>query len=239
MNSFTNWNDTLCHSGRKGQKWRKRLYQNYDGSYTELGRIHYGIGASKRNQAKGYVEPGGAFTRKGAEHFSRTPRATVKNLTKMDKRYADQAAELKAAKAKRDKYQNSLSQDKKKQRYNARVAEYLYEYGSNVNEAKKYAKAESAKQNAAIAAKVQKYNAKASAIEKYLKTIESNQWRLMGAAAQKGWQVQAERFQRTGQTINAKIAGFLGGAVGSLAFNSITKGNHLETSDSYHYKIRR
>jgi len=34
----------LIHYGVKGQKWGRRNWQNYDGSYTAAGRQHYGIG---------------------------------------------------------------------------------------------------------------------------------------------------------------------------------------------------
>lgn len=37
-------NDFLVHSGVKGMRWYERRYQNYDGSLTPLGRIHYGVG---------------------------------------------------------------------------------------------------------------------------------------------------------------------------------------------------
>jgi hypothetical protein len=37
----------LYHSGTKGQKWGKRLYQYEDGSLTPLGRIHYGVGPAR------------------------------------------------------------------------------------------------------------------------------------------------------------------------------------------------
>lgn len=39
------WNDELYHHGVPGQKKGIRRYQYEDGSYTPLGRIHYGIGA--------------------------------------------------------------------------------------------------------------------------------------------------------------------------------------------------
>lgn len=38
----------LIHSGKKGMKWGRRLYQNEDGSLTPLGRIHYGIGQAQK-----------------------------------------------------------------------------------------------------------------------------------------------------------------------------------------------
>lgn len=37
----------LAHHGIKGQEWYHRRYQNYDGSYTEAGRLRYGIGKSR------------------------------------------------------------------------------------------------------------------------------------------------------------------------------------------------
>jgi hypothetical protein len=37
----------LFHSGTKGMKWGKRLYQYEDGSLTPLGRSHYGVGPSR------------------------------------------------------------------------------------------------------------------------------------------------------------------------------------------------
>lgn len=43
-NDFRNY---LEHHGVKGQKWYKRQYQNLDGSLTELGRQHYGVGKAR------------------------------------------------------------------------------------------------------------------------------------------------------------------------------------------------
>ena len=40
----------LTHSGIKGMKWGRRLYQNKDGSLTPLGRIRYGVQQSKRKR---------------------------------------------------------------------------------------------------------------------------------------------------------------------------------------------
>ena len=46
--------EELYHHGIKNQKWGRRRWQNQDGSYTEAGRIHYGIGKrlEKRKQER-------------------------------------------------------------------------------------------------------------------------------------------------------------------------------------------
>lgn len=46
-------NDELYHYGVKDMKWYRRLYQYEDGSYTPLGRIHYGIGVNKKDMTPG------------------------------------------------------------------------------------------------------------------------------------------------------------------------------------------
>lgn len=40
--------ENIVHSGTKGMKWRRRLYQNKDGSLTPLGRIRYRKNAQSR-----------------------------------------------------------------------------------------------------------------------------------------------------------------------------------------------
>lgn len=46
--------ECLAHYGIKEQRWGHRRYQNYDGSYTEAGRIRYGIG--KKRELKSNVD---------------------------------------------------------------------------------------------------------------------------------------------------------------------------------------
>lgn len=44
--------ESLSHSGAKGMKWGVRRWQNYDGSLTDAGRIHYGYGPKRQSQQK-------------------------------------------------------------------------------------------------------------------------------------------------------------------------------------------
>ena len=42
------YSEFLAHYGVKGQKWGTRQWQNYDGSYTEAGKQHYGWGYGRQ-----------------------------------------------------------------------------------------------------------------------------------------------------------------------------------------------
>ena len=45
-------NDFLIHYGVSGQKWGKRKYQNVDGTLTDEGREHYGVGQKQKAGSK-------------------------------------------------------------------------------------------------------------------------------------------------------------------------------------------
>lgn len=49
---MTNRDDILVHWGTEGMRWGERRYQNYDGSLTEEGRRHYGIGKPRMSKAE-------------------------------------------------------------------------------------------------------------------------------------------------------------------------------------------
>lgn len=64
----------LMHYGVRGQKHGRRRYQNEDGSYTEEGRIHYGIGDKMRNADSrevysGHVGENGNLNKAGMHHI--------------------------------------------------------------------------------------------------------------------------------------------------------------------------
>ena len=47
---------SLAHYGIKGQKWGIRRFQNADGTLTEDGRKHYGVGDSREKSSKGLTD---------------------------------------------------------------------------------------------------------------------------------------------------------------------------------------
>lgn len=54
-NEFTDYSeDYLAHYGRIGQKWGIRQFQNKDGSLTQAGRVHYGVGEARKKTAEGF-----------------------------------------------------------------------------------------------------------------------------------------------------------------------------------------
>ena len=73
--------DYLMHHGVKGQKHGERRYQNKDGSLTNLGRIHYGVGAARKHREDAKAVRSAARLIKGV----RNPIAAAKNLRSVGK----------------------------------------------------------------------------------------------------------------------------------------------------------
>lgn len=78
--------DYLCHHGTKGMKWHRRLFQNKDGSLTDLGRIHYGIGKSK-SKGSDLLKNAGSIGKKAAK----ATRFGVATLGAQKEHYAKEA----------------------------------------------------------------------------------------------------------------------------------------------------
>lgn len=73
--------DYLIHYGRKGQTWGVRQYQNKDGSLTNLGRIHYGVGAARKHTSDARAVRSAVKLVKGVKN----PVAAAKNLRNVGK----------------------------------------------------------------------------------------------------------------------------------------------------------
>lgn len=98
--------DHLEHHGVKGQEHGKRQYQYEDGTYTPLGRIHYGIGLGRKKK-KGDSESGDSGSSDGDSAKSerrkaraerreerRKARATKREQNKTERKALKEAAEL-------------------------------------------------------------------------------------------------------------------------------------------------
>lgn len=93
----------LAHSGTKGMRWYIRRYQNPDGSLTEEGRRHYGIGPARE---KGEKKEGLITTlkRKSAEKKKAKQRKAAlekARLAKQRKAEEKRQAEIREAEEKR------------------------------------------------------------------------------------------------------------------------------------------
>ena len=88
-------------------------------------------------------------------------------------------------------------------------------------------------------AKAMKSAYKARDLETTKKRIEALQWKIIGHAAKKGYTLASEQVQRMGQSGKSRAAGLLGGAIGSLAYNSITKGHALSNVDGQKFTVSR
>ena len=98
--------DHLEHHGVKGQEHGKRQYQYEDGTYTPLGRIHYGIGLGRKKK-KGDSESGDSGSSEGDSAKSerrkaraerreerRKASATKREQNKIERKALKEAAEL-------------------------------------------------------------------------------------------------------------------------------------------------
>lgn len=99
--------DFLCHHGTKGQKWGVRNYQYPDGSLTEKGRKHWGVGPPRDNSFRLETKEERAERlekkrqRKEAYEAKKAARKAVREQKKAEKE------ELKAAKEERKRQEEA------------------------------------------------------------------------------------------------------------------------------------
>lgn len=111
MNSFTNWNGELYHSGTKGMKWGIRRYQNPDGTLTEEGKRRYAH-PNKRAIKNGYQNADGSYTDKGLERFTKSARRIRNTNEIIERDYANFAAEKKWQDSRAEKFRQKGKTEK-------------------------------------------------------------------------------------------------------------------------------
>ena len=84
-----NFSDELYHHGTKGQKWGRRRYQYENGSLTDEGRVHYGVGPAREKLGKAAAAVKSAV-RKAVNPTSqdldeKIAKANAKNAAKLEK----------------------------------------------------------------------------------------------------------------------------------------------------------
>lgn len=107
--------DYICHYGIKGQTWGIRRYQNADGSLTEEGRQHYGVGMDSKEMKKR-----ASYEREAMMGYRRTD---TRNERKVEK-YTEKldTANEKGNDTKSEKYAKKLEEAKKeKEALDARI----------------------------------------------------------------------------------------------------------------------
>lgn len=93
--------NNLYHSGVPGQKWGVRRYQNEDGTLTNEGRQHYGIGdtirsVQEKNQAQYRVQRNLGHGRVRSFIESRTPIGLIASAKRAQQKRAETIARKKA-----------------------------------------------------------------------------------------------------------------------------------------------
>lgn len=95
--------DELEHHGTKGMKWGQRLYQNKDGSLTELGKRRYNKQVEKLKAEEAKI--------KEAEKVAKTKAKTQAKFDKLDAKKAELEERKKALKGTSDKDKNDKQEE--------------------------------------------------------------------------------------------------------------------------------
>lgn len=111
------YDECICHSGVKGMKHGRRLYQNKDGSLTALGRLHYGVKGTRIKTvqaAKAYnTKKINSYDEALRQNGGKDPLKEAKRLEKKNEKEQKKiASEIKALKKKKDKAMKADTYDK-------------------------------------------------------------------------------------------------------------------------------
>lgn len=132
--------DDIVHSGIKGMKWGRRLYQNKDGSLTPLGRIRYRKGSDNAPSSRRVPEGKKIRKRHLSELSDEELRAKVNRL-QLENSYIDAYKRRYPTRKKDHKVMKFLTQiagEQVKKYVNARVSAALNEkFGASQDNQKK------------------------------------------------------------------------------------------------------
>ena len=130
----------IYHTGVKGQKWGKRRWQNPDGSLTPEGRIHYGYGEGRINNAiVGNVAPVFAKNKSSTGHLTaygnKSYRRAMRYRRTVDKFNVFNKEARKAAWDKNNSNRNLKKRLKTDEQYNKQIANSLEKHKQKVMDA--------------------------------------------------------------------------------------------------------
>lgn len=174
--------DELYHSGVKGMKWYRRLYQYKDGSYTPLGRIHYGIGINKKDMT-------------GAERIKETAKAARDTAAGYGLiKYKKTETQSKASTLSKLQYRRQQKADEKRAEEAMRKRQEVKEQAKAAKEKLKADVAARKKAQEEAFKKQQEENIKANQERK--QKYEDNQKRLQEELAEERKEIQEREAQK-------------------------------------------
>lgn len=132
------YDECICHSGVKGMKWGRRLYQNKDGSLTALGKIRYGVNGTRIKTvkaAKAYNSKKiNSYDEALRQNGGKDPLKEAKRLEKKNEQEQKKiVSEIKALKKKKDKAMKADTYEKVLKYKDLYSAEELSEVMKKVN----------------------------------------------------------------------------------------------------------
>ena len=116
--------ENIAHSGTKGMKWGRRLYQNKDGSLTPLGRIRYRKGSLKGTSPRKIPE-GKKIRKRHLSELSDEELREKVNRLQLENSYIDAYKKRYSKQHNVTKFMKQLAGEQIKKYVNARVSSAL------------------------------------------------------------------------------------------------------------------
>jgi len=211
----------LKHYRTPGSKNGVRKYQNPDGSLTPLGRIHYGVGQAREGYGPITPTTGQRYTINTDKKYAKQ---LQKSLNKADQEAAYVIGDYNKHNRGVQRYNNKIRKLVEK---NTDVTDTSTIKGRNFDKLAKYTN------------KARQHKEAAESAMSRLKEIESQQWKLMGEAADRGYSVLSTPKYRSTvrngeQAFNAIMFGGIGAGIKQV-YDYGTNGNYTE---GHKFKVR-